>query len=221
MTSATASSTTHGQRTGLRSLGAAAFVLGAAAATGALTPFGEVHLPHAINAAANSSGPWATIAFASIAVSRARGAFAAVLGAGAFVLMDVFFYVVFDLRGGYYPHTYLAFWLLVAVVIGPLVGLSASWLRSERMLLREIGIAAPASVLIGEGIFMLERLPGVSTVYALASVVVGFALFGVLAAALLRRAHRILVSALVCAIATATFFSIYSLVPLVLNKTVP
>ncbi|HEX4442395.1 MAG TPA: DUF6518 family protein [Galbitalea sp.] len=205
----------------VRALGAILLVLGAAAATGTLTPFGESHLPGPINAAANSSGPWAIVAFASVYFSRARGAFAAALGAASFVTMDLLFFVVFDARGGYYPHAYLAFWIVIALLIGPLVGVCASWLRAPRMWLRAVAIAAPSSVLIGEGIFMLVRLPGVSTVYALASVVVGLALFTMLAALLLRGARCLALSTVACVLASAAFLTVYGLLPLILHKVVP
>ena len=205
----------------VRAIGAILLVLCASAATGALTPFGETHLPGSINAAANSSGPWAIVAFASVYFGRARGLFAAILGAASFVTMDLLFFVVFDARGGYYQHSYLAFWLLVAVLVGPLVGFCASWLHAPGMLLRAVGIAAPSSVLIGEGIFMLVRLPGVSTVYALASVAVGLALFAVLAALLLRGARYLAISVAACLLATAAFLAVYGLLPLILHKVVP
>jgi Family of unknown function (DUF6518) len=196
-------------------------VLLVAAVTGTLTPYGEVHLPSSISAAANSSGPWAIIAFASVYFSRIRGVGAAVLGAASLVVMDVFFFVSFEHRVGHYLHSYIEFWIAIAIVVGPLVGLCSSWLRSDHPVLREIGVAAPASILIGEGIFMLERLPGVSTLYAVASVVVGALLFVVLAGIRLDRLSRILASLLICAAASVAFFEIYGLLPQVLDKVVP
>ncbi len=189
--------------------------------TGALTPYGEVHLPSSISAAANSSGPWAIIAFASVYVSRIRGLGAAALGAASLVVMNLFFFVSFEHRVGHYLHSHIEFWIAIAILVGPLVGLCASWLRSGHPVLREVGVAAPASILIGEGIFMLERLPGVSTAYAVASVVVGAALFVLLAGLRLDRLRRVLVSLLICAAASVAFFEIYGLLPQVLHKVVP
>jgi hypothetical protein len=196
-------------------------VLLIAAVTGALTPYGEVHLPSSISAAANSSGPWAIVAFASVYFSRIRGFGAAVLGAASLVIMNLFFFVSFEHRVGHYLHSYIEFWIAIAILVGPLVGLCASWLRSNHPVLREVGVAAPASILIGEGFFMLERLPGVSTDYAVASVVVGGILFVLLAGLRLDRLWRVLVSALICAVASVAFFEIYGLLPHVLNKVVP
>jgi hypothetical protein len=196
-------------------------VLLAAALAGALTPLGEHVLPESINSAANSSGPWATITFALVYASQLRGWAAAALAAAALVTMDLTFFLFFDGLGGYYPHHYLAFWIAIAICVGPLLGLCASWLRSPNMYLRSLAVAAPSTVLIGEGVYMLEWLPGVSVVYSVASVVVGAALFVVLAGALLRRPARIALSFVLCAVGSFVFVEIYGLLPLVLNKVVP
>jgi hypothetical protein len=87
--------------------------------------------------------------------------------------------------------------------------------------LQEVAVAAPSAILVGEGIFMLVWLPGVSVIYAIASVVVGSALFIVLARALLRTLARIVVAFALAALGTVAFVWIYSLLPLVLNKVVP
>jgi hypothetical protein len=196
-------------------------VLLVAALVGALTPIGEHMLPESINSAANSSGPWATIAFALVYASQLRGWAAAALASAALVTMDLTFFLFFDGLGGYYPHHYLAFWILIAVCVGPLLGLCASWLRSPNERLQELGVAAPSAVLIGEGIYMLKWLPGASVVYSIASLVVGAALLVVLAVAVLRRPGRIAVSYAVCAAGSFLFLEIYGLLPLVLNKVVP
>ena len=196
-------------------------VLAVAALVGQLTPIGERVLPESLSSMANSSGSWAMIVIASVYFSRLTGWRAAALALSAFVVMDVCFYAVFDLLGGYYPHHYLTFWVVVAICVGPLVGLCASWLRSDRPRLQEIAVAAPSAILVGEGVFMLARLPGVSVLYSVASIVVGVALFAVLAAHFLRRPSRITVSLVTSALAGTAFFAIYNLLPLVLDKVVP
>jgi hypothetical protein len=192
-----------------------------AALAGALTPLGEHLLPESINSAANSAGPWAMITFALIYASRLRGWAAAALAAAALVTMDLTFFLFFDGLGGYYPHHYLVFWIAIAICVGPLLGLCASWLRSPNAHLQELAVAAPSAVLIGEGVYMLEWLPGVSVLYSIASLVVGAALFGVLALALLRGPARIAVSFAICAVGSFAFLEVYGLLPLVLNKVVP
>jgi hypothetical protein len=196
-------------------------VLVIAALVGQLTPIGERVLPESLSSMANSSGPWAMIVIASVYFSRLTGWRAALLAAAAFVVMDGCFYAVFDLLGGYYPRHYLTFWVIVAVFIGPLVGLCASWLRSPHARLQEIAVAAPSAILVGEGVFMLVRLPGVSVAYSVTSVVVGIALLAMLAALFLRTPARIAIAFGVSFLASAAFLGIYGLLPLVLNKVVP
>jgi Family of unknown function (DUF6518) len=196
-------------------------VLVIAALVGQLTPIGERVLPASLSSMANSSGPWAMIVIASVYFSRLTGWRAALLAAAAFVVMDGCFYAVFDLLGGFYPRHYLTFWVVVAVFIGPLVGLCASWLRSSSARLQEVAVAAPSAILVGEGVFMLVRLPGVSVAYSIMSIVVGVALFAALAALFLRRPARIAISFCVSVLASAAFLGIYGLLPLVLNKVVP
>jgi Family of unknown function (DUF6518) len=196
-------------------------VLLVAALAGALTPLGEHSLPHSISAVANSSGPWTIITFVIVYASRVRGWGAAVLAAGALVVMDVTFYFFYNTLGGDYPHRYLAFWVFIAVCVGPVIGLCASWLRSPSERLQEIAVAAPSAVLIGEGVFMLARLPGLSIIYPVTSLVVGATLLGALAVSLLKRPARVAISFAVCVAGSVAFLEIYGLLPLILNKVVP
>ncbi len=192
-----------------------------AALAGSLTPVGEHVLPKSINTAANSSGPWTIITFVLVYWSRVRGWCAALLATSALVVMDVTFSVFFDALGGYYPHRYLAFWVFIALGVGPVIGLCASWLRSPSPRLQEIAVAAPSSVLIGEGVFMLARLPQLSIVYPVLSLVVGATLLGTLAVSRLRHPARIAISFAICAAGSIAFLEIYGLLPLVLDKVVP
>jgi hypothetical protein len=210
--------TTPGPRS-LRTLGAIAFVVVVSVITGILTPIGEQYLPRSIAVMANSSGSWTLIAFVAIYLSGLRGARAAVMGAASFLAMDAFFYLVFSLWGEY-PRHLLAFWIGIAIVIGPVVGACASWLRAEGSLLRAAAVAAPSAVLIGEGIYMVLVLPD-TTLYGATSIVVGAAVFAGLCAVRLRTFRTIAVSVGMCALAAALFLAVYGLTPLVLNKVVP
>jgi hypothetical protein len=204
-------STTSGSATStavLRSFGGILFVLAVAAVVGALTPYAQVHLPESINAVANSSGSWVTITFTSIYLSRARGVLAAILGAASFLVMNLFFYDVFEQRIGLYLHQTLDFWIVVGLVVGPVIGLCASWLRSPNGILRAIAVAAPTSVLVGEGLYMLAFLRGVSTVYAISSVIVGIVVFVALSAWRLRHPAHIALSLGLCGISVAVFCAV-------------
>jgi hypothetical protein len=196
-------------------------IVAASALTGILTPVGEQLLPHAVRSMANSSGPWAVVAFAAIYFSSLRGWRAAIMGAVSFLTMDLSFYVVFESLGMIYPHHFLAFWMGVGALIGPVIGLSASWLRAEEIVSRAVAVGAIPAVLVGEGIFMLVRLPGESTVYAIASLVVGAGLFVVLSRYLLLRARPIAMSLAMSVGGATAFYFVYGLIPLLLNKVVP
>jgi hypothetical protein len=205
------------------SSGAAAVVMivAASALTGILTTFGQQLLPHSIRSMANSSGPWMLITFVLIYLSGVRGRYAALMGAISFVTMDLSFYVVFELLGKFYPHHYLAFWMFIGVAIGPLIGICASWLRDKHPVRRALGVAAPASVLMGEGAYMLVRLPGESTVYAIASVAVGVLLLVGLVAWRLREARSASIGIALAIVGAVAFFFIYGLIPLLLHTVVP
>jgi hypothetical protein len=205
----------------LRTIAPFTFVILVAVVAGALTPVGEHLLPHSIRSMANSSGPWMLIAFVSIVLSELRGWRAAAAGALSFLVMDAAFYLVFISFGDYYPHSYLAFWIGIGLLVGPAVGLSAAWLRAPGVRLRAVAVAAPAGVLIGEGVYMLIEIPGESTVYAIASVVVGVILFVILAALRLRGAATVAASSAMCVAVASAFFAVYGLIPLVLDKVVP
>jgi hypothetical protein len=192
-----------------------------AAIAGAITPLAYWHLPESINSVANSSGPWVIVVFSTLFFLRVRGWRAAALGIVSFLVMDAAFYVVHQSFGRFYPHHYLAVWVGVGIVIGPVVGLCASWMRSARPMLQAIAVAAPSAVLIGEGIYMLERLPGNSTLYAHASVAVGAVLFAALAALRFTRLRMVALSFALCTIGALAFFEVYGLLPLVLHNVVP
>ena len=197
------------------------FLVAVAAATGALTPVGMHLLPHSIRSMANSSGPWMLIAYTAVWLSGLRGIRAAVMGAVSFLVMDAVFFFVFDALGWFYPRHYLVFWCAIGILIGPIVGLSASWLRSSRTGLLALAVAAPSAVLVGEGVYMLVAIPGESTVYAIASVVVGVVLFAAIAAVVLRHTAVVLISLAMAVGGGGAFYLIYGLTPLILNKVVP
>jgi len=104
-------------------------VVGASLVVGALTRPGELVLPDAVHSAANSTAPWALATFALVALAGLGIRSSLLLGAASFVAMDLSFYAAFLVGGGYYPHSFLVFWLVVALIAGPLAGLAATWLR--------------------------------------------------------------------------------------------
>ena len=127
---------------------------------------------------------------------------------------------MFIALGWFYHRHSIAFWIGIALVIGPLVGVCAAWLRSANLTQRAIGVAAPSSILMGEGVFMLVKLPGESTLYAVSSLVVGIGLFIALGAWLLKNERVIALTAALAVTGAFAFYAIYGLIPMVLNKTV-
>jgi len=205
----------------LRALGSVVFVCAVSGLAGALTPIGERHLPESVSSMANSSGSWTLIAFVAIYLSGLRSWGAAVMGAMSFLVMNAAFDVVFGRYGVEYPHRDLLFWCFIAVAVGPIVGLSAAWLRGGSPALRAVGAAAPSAVLIGEGVYMLVQLPGTSTLYAHASVSVGILLFLGISLFRLRRFSAVVLSAALCGLGATMFFAVYGMLPVVLHKIVP
>lgn len=58
-------------------------------------------------------------------------------------------------RGFPYGGGLTSIWNLIAVVVGPAAVIAATWLRSPRRELVALGVAAPAAVFIGEGLYGL------------------------------------------------------------------
>jgi Family of unknown function (DUF6518) len=186
----------------------------ASAAAGALTPIGQQYLPEPLAPLANSSGSWTLVAFAAVYVSRTRPIPAAVLGAACFVLMNELYAVVSTMRGN--PYTgFPDFWSLVAVVVGPVVGLAAAWLRAGRDSRVVWAIAAPSAVLLGEGTYYLAVL-GVFGAYGFIEIAVGAFLLLVLVVHRIPSV-RLRVATVALAVAgAAVFVAVYTLVPAVL-----
>ena len=129
-------------------------VLVAAVIGGATSP-GQQYLPDAIRSLANAVGPWFVAIQLAVYAGRSRLGLAMVLGVVGFVLLNVSYAVVSESRGFAYSAGLGNIWTLLAVPAGVIVGVAATWLRSTRVTLMAFGAAAPAAVLLGEGMFGL------------------------------------------------------------------
>ena len=187
---------------------------------GSLTRIGETTLPDSIVSAANSTAPWVLATFLMILVSGLAGRLALVLGAASFVAMDLSFFVTFGFTGGYYPRHYLAFWLVVALIAGPLVALMATWVR-RRGIRWPVAAASVPSVFIGEGVFVLVRLPIAGHVYPAILIVGGILILAGVLALGRRTVRESLLTVGLTVVGTAVFSVAYNLVPLVIGKVVP
>lgn len=133
-------------------------VLVTAALWGGLTSFGQEYLPDELRSLANASGPWFSVVMASIVVARPRLGLAIILGALGLIAMNEAYGVVSRSRGFPYGGGLTSIWNLIAVVVGPVAGIAATWLRSSRPVLVALGAAAPASVFLGESLYGLTAV---------------------------------------------------------------
>jgi hypothetical protein len=134
-------------------------VLAIALALGALTDLGQAWLPQSSASLANSGASWAAVAFvlALFAAGTGRAALWGLLGLAGLV-------------GGYYlaaisrhvPESpgSIRFWMLAAVIIGPLLGVAASWVRRGSPVTAALGAGAAAGLLGGESVYGLTTIAG-------------------------------------------------------------
>ena len=134
-------------------LRAAGIVVLVAVVIGGLTSPAQQYLPDALRSLANAAGPWFVVIFVSVRLGRSPVVLAIVLGVAGFLLLNVSYGVVSELRG--FPYSVVNIWTIIAVPAGVVVGVATTWLDSKRKLLRALGAAAPAIVLLAEGIYGL------------------------------------------------------------------
>lgn len=197
-----------------RAAASVAVVVAIALLAGALTSVGQQYLPDAVRSIANSSGSWTLITFAAVYLSRTHGLAAAVLGAIAFVLMNEAYGIVSTWRGYPYIGGITNIWNVIGVIIGPIVGIAASWLRTEAPRQRAFAAAAPSAVLIGEGIYGLTVVSETtSPVYWWLEIVAGVLVVALIAVFRLRH-RRYIVDAVVLTVMGAVLFAfLYTVVP--------
>ena len=162
-------------------------VLVVAALAGAATSVLQTVLPDVVAPLANSAGSWCLVAWllARPAATPARGAVRAVV---ALVALVAGYYLVSGLRGfGVDPATVGA-WVVVAVVVGPWLGLGAVGARRSHGSARVLGALVLPVLLVVEAAYGLTVVGDTtSTAYWVGEAVVAVLLA---AAALRRRPHR-------------------------------
>jgi hypothetical protein len=134
---------------------AVAIVVAVTVVIGGLTSPAQQYLPDSLRSLANAAGPWFMIVLAAVYAGRSRPVVAVMLGIAGFLLLNVSYGVVSELRGFPYSAGPQNVWSILAVPVGVVAGLAADWLRSSRALLVAVGAAAPAAVLLGEGMYGL------------------------------------------------------------------
>ena len=174
---------------------------------GGLTSYAQSFLPDAFASFANSASGWTVLTALLVYWSRARTVPAAVLGAVSFVLLVLGYTVAADLRG-YVYHPLL--FSLVGVVVGPFVGVAASWLRASGVR-AAIGTALLAGIGIGEAAYGLTLIGNTtSPVYWTVIGVAGVALLGGMVVRRLRGALPVGLAAGGAVALAAAFYVAYS-----------
>jgi hypothetical protein len=124
---------------------------------GLLSAFGQQWLPDNAASLANSVGSWGLVAFVLALLPR-RQQSAAFAGGLALASLVTGYYMTNQLRGYPASSRTVLFWLVAAVVAGPLLGLAAHWLRHNRRPHASIGAGLVSGMLIGEGIYGLRYI---------------------------------------------------------------
>lgn len=121
---------------------------------GVLTSFGQTFLPPELHALANSAGSWSAAAFL-LALPNREVRLGALLGAVALGAMLAGYELATIARGFGVSRSVLVFWALAAVVVGPVLGVGAAWVRGDDSRRIALGVAPLGGILIGEAIYGL------------------------------------------------------------------
>jgi hypothetical protein len=123
---------------------------------GGLTSPAQQYLPDALRSLANAAGPWFVAVFVAVRLGRVPLVLSILIGIVGFLLLNVSYGVVSELRG--FPYSALNIWSIVAIPAGVAVGIAVTWLDSKRKGLVALGAAVPAVVLVAEGVYGLTFL---------------------------------------------------------------
>ena len=124
---------------------------------GVVTLVGQATLPGSWNQIANSGAVWVVPVFflGSLMSSDKYAAFA---GIGMLVAIVIGFYASQALLGIALSLPFIIFWVVVALVAGPLFGVAGHWWRGERFSRSVAAIALLSGVFFAEGLYYLLRL---------------------------------------------------------------
>jgi hypothetical protein len=195
----------HQHRDPIAAAGARAALVGLVGlALGAATAYAQAWLPHEVGSLANSVGTWALLAFL-LALLGTNPRMAAMLGFVTLIALLGGYVLGAAMRGDPSSSSLMAFWGLSALVAGPVLGLGAHWLRTDRGVWAAIGSGVMGGVLVGEGVYGLTTIADTTyPPYWWGEILVGVVLVGYVAARRLRRPRATvvaIVSALVVAVA--------------------
>lgn len=125
-------------------------VAGVSVLLGAATSFAQTVLPDALRPFSNSASGWTVLTAGVVAACRARAKSSALLGAASFAALVLGYQLMSTLRGS--PTSETVF-LVIGLIVGPFVGVAASWFsreasgrRSGALCLREsLSVKAPTA----------------------------------------------------------------------------
>jgi hypothetical protein len=172
---------------------------------GAATSFAQTFLPDALRPFANSASGWTLLTALAVGLCRARTVPSALFGAASFASLVVGYQFVSGLRG--FPTDETLF-LIIGLVVGPFVGVAASWLHRGgwRMIL---GCGVLGGIALGEaayGLILVSESTG--WFYWTLIGAVGLALLAHTTVCQLHSAStRVAAAVLVLAVATGFYFA--------------
>ncbi len=136
---------------------------------------------------------------------------AAMLGSLTLIALLVGHVLGAEVRGDPSSSSLIAFWGLAAVLAGPVLGLSAHWIKTSHGYLAAVGAGVVSGVLIGEGVYGLSFIADTTyPPYWMGEIVVGLLLLGYVVVRRLRQ-MKVTAAAVVCSLfVAAAFVGIYS-----------
>jgi Family of unknown function (DUF6518) len=126
-------------------------------AVGAVTEWSVPHLPFSLEPLGNTAAPWVLVAWA-IALTGNRIRDSLLLAIVTLVALVLGFYVAEAYRGWPVSRHQVEFWSAASVVVGPLVGVAAAWLRHAGRTKAALGAGVLGGLLAGEAVNGLTRL---------------------------------------------------------------
>lgn len=125
--------------------------------TGVLTLVGQRYMPGQWNALVNSGAIWLVPVF-FVGSRMPSFPYAAIAGAVTLLSTLAGYYVPSMLAGTPHSLFFVVLWVGVAIVAGPLFGISGRAWRSDGRVSRVVGLAMLAGVLAAEGLYLVVVL---------------------------------------------------------------
>lgn len=126
-------------------------------AAGAVTERSFLHLPFNLEPLSNTAAPWVLVAFAVALIAPSMGE-SLMLSLVTLIALVVGFYVAQALRGWPVSREQFVFWSPISVIMGPLIGLAAGWIRHAGRTAGALAAGIIGGLLVGEALHGLTAL---------------------------------------------------------------